>query len=50
MPTYTAPGHASIYTERPANHGIVSNEWFSRKLSGDVLYWWCIGEYCGRWN
>jgi predicted AlkP superfamily pyrophosphatase or phosphodiesterase len=33
MPTYTAPGHASIYTgTTPANHGIVSNEWFSRKL------------------
>jgi predicted AlkP superfamily pyrophosphatase or phosphodiesterase len=33
MPTYTAPGHASIYTgTTPAIHGIVSNEWYSRSL------------------
>ncbi|MEO5775784.1 MAG: alkaline phosphatase PafA [Flavobacterium sp.] len=33
MPTYTAPGHASIYTgTTPAMHGIVSNEWYSRSL------------------
>ena len=33
LPTYTAPGHASIYTgTTPAIHGIVGNEWFSRKL------------------
>ncbi|MGA9638368.1 alkaline phosphatase PafA [Flavobacterium sp.] len=32
MPTYTAPGHSSIYTgTTPALHGIVGNEWFSRK-------------------
>ena len=37
MPTYTAPGHASIYTgTTPAIHGIVGNEWFSRKLGKDV--------------
>ena len=31
LPTYTAPGHASIYTgTTPAVHGIVSNDWFSR--------------------
>ncbi|WP_282786687.1 alkaline phosphatase PafA [Flavobacterium croceum] len=31
MPTYTAPGHASIYTgTTPSVHGIVSNEWYSR--------------------
>lgn len=36
MPTYTAPGHASIYTgTTPAIHGIVGNEWFSRKLGKD---------------
>ncbi|AWA30219.1 alkaline phosphatase [Flavobacterium magnum] len=30
MPTYTAPGHASIYTgTTPSVHGIVSNEWYS---------------------
>ena len=37
MPTYTAPGHASIYTgTTPATHGIVGNEWFSRKLGKEV--------------
>ncbi|MCF6130551.1 alkaline phosphatase family protein [Flavobacterium sp. AS60] len=37
MPTYTAPGHASIYTgTTPAMHGIVSNEWFSRKAGKEV--------------
>jgi predicted AlkP superfamily pyrophosphatase or phosphodiesterase len=29
VPTYTGPGHASIYTgTTPSNHGIVANEWF----------------------
>ncbi|MDI1256031.1 MAG: alkaline phosphatase family protein [Flavobacterium sp.] len=33
MPTYTAPGHASIYTgTTPSVHGIVGNDWFSRSL------------------
>ena len=37
MPTYTAPGHASIYTgTTPALHGIVSNEWFHRTLKKEV--------------
>ena len=37
MPTYTAPGHASIYTGTiPATHGIVSNEWFSRSLGKEI--------------
>lgn len=37
MPTYTGPGHASIYTgATPATHGIVSNEWFSRKLGTEM--------------
>jgi predicted AlkP superfamily pyrophosphatase or phosphodiesterase len=37
VPTYTAPGHASIYTgTTPAIHGIVGNEWFSRTLGKDV--------------
>ncbi len=38
MPTYTAPGHASIYTgTTPSVNGIVGNEWFSRKL-GKSMY------------
>ncbi len=37
VPTYTGPGHASIYTgTTPANHGIVGNEWYDRN-SGKVL-------------
>ncbi len=37
MPTYTAPGHASVYTgTTPALHGIVSNEWFHRTLKREV--------------
>jgi predicted AlkP superfamily pyrophosphatase or phosphodiesterase len=33
----TAPGHASIYTgTTPSVHGIVSNEWFSRKLGKEM--------------
>lgn len=32
IPTYTGPGHASIYTgTTPSNHGIVANEWFDRE-------------------
>lgn len=35
-PTYTAPGHASIYTgTSPALHGIVGNDLFDRKLGRD---------------
>ena len=38
MPTYTAPGHASIYTgTTPSVNGIVGNDWFSRKL-GKSMY------------
>ena len=32
VPTYTGPGHASIYTgTTPSNHGIVANEWYQRQ-------------------
>lgn len=31
VPTYTGPGHASVYTgTTPANHGIAANEWYHR--------------------
>jgi predicted AlkP superfamily pyrophosphatase or phosphodiesterase len=37
VPTFTGPGHASIYTgTTPNNHGIVANEWFERE-SGLVI-------------
>lgn len=33
IPTATCLGHATIYTgTTPTNHGIVSNDWYSRKL------------------
>lgn len=37
MPTYTAPGHASIYTgTTPSVHGIMGNDWFSRTLGKEM--------------
>ncbi|UZR98578.1 alkaline phosphatase PafA [Chondrinema litorale] len=37
VPTYTGPGHASIYSgTTPKNHGIVANDWFSRELNREV--------------
>ncbi len=38
MPTYTAPGHASIYTgATPSTHGIIGNDWYNR-FSGKDIY------------
>jgi predicted AlkP superfamily pyrophosphatase or phosphodiesterase len=32
IPTYTAPGHASIYTgTTPSNHKVVANDWYDRE-------------------
>lgn len=37
VPTFTGPGHASIYTgTTPTNHGIVANDWYSRKEKKEV--------------
>ena len=37
MPAYTAPGHSCIYTGSvPAIHGIVSNNWYDKKLGRTV--------------
>ncbi len=37
VPTYTGPGHASIYTgTTPENHGIIENEWYDRKSKAEV--------------
>ncbi|MBG6131134.1 putative AlkP superfamily pyrophosphatase or phosphodiesterase [Aquimarina sp. EL_43] len=31
VPTYTGPGHASVYTgTTPKNHGIISNHWYDK--------------------
>ena len=37
VPTFTGPGHASIYTgTTPNNHGIVGNDWYDRNTSANV--------------
>lgn len=42
IPTYTAPGHASVYTgSAPAAHGIIGNNWFD-KVSGKMVY--CVSD------
>ena len=34
LPTYTGPGHASVYTgTTPATHGIIANNWYVRQLN-----------------
>ena len=34
VPTYTGPGHASIYTgTSPATHGIISNDWYVKETN-----------------
>ncbi len=40
-PTFTGPGHASIFTgTSPAHHGIIANDWFSREEG--MVY--CAGD------
>lgn len=42
VPTYTAPGHASVYTgTTPKYHGIISNDWYDR-TSGKMMY--CVDD------
>ncbi|MFN6014486.1 MAG: alkaline phosphatase family protein, partial [Flavobacteriales bacterium] len=37
VPTFTGPGHASIYTgTTPNNHGIVGNDWFERESGKSI--------------
>jgi len=37
IPTYTGPGHASIYTgTTPKYHGVISNNWYSKKEKKSV--------------
>jgi predicted AlkP superfamily pyrophosphatase or phosphodiesterase len=44
LPSYTAPGHACIYTGSiPAIHGIASNDW-PNETTG--LYQYCTGDTC----
>jgi predicted AlkP superfamily pyrophosphatase or phosphodiesterase len=42
VPTYTAPGHASVHTGTvPANHGIIGNNWYN-KFEDELVY--CTGD------
>ncbi|MFI5157138.1 MAG: alkaline phosphatase family protein, partial [Chitinophagales bacterium] len=42
VPTYTAPGHACIYTgTTPSYNGIISNEWFDRNLNKTT---YCVSD------
>lgn len=42
MPTYTGPGHASIYTgTTPSHHGIIANNWFDKDQQSMV---YCAGD------
>ena len=42
MPTYTGPGHASVYTgTAPENHGIIANNWYDKFRSEKV---YCVQD------
>jgi predicted AlkP superfamily pyrophosphatase or phosphodiesterase len=42
VPTYTGPGHASVYTgTTPQNHGIISNNWYDKFESIEV---YCVQD------
>jgi predicted AlkP superfamily pyrophosphatase or phosphodiesterase len=42
VPTYTAPGHTSIYTgTAPFYHGIISNDWFDKQKK-EMMY--CVKD------
>lgn len=42
VPTYTGPGHASVFTgSAPESHGIISNNWFN-KFEDEMVY--CVGD------
>lgn len=37
VPTYTGPGHASVYTgTTPMVHGIIANDWYDRSIGRNV--------------
>ncbi|WP_445737755.1 alkaline phosphatase PafA [Mariniflexile sp.] len=42
VPTYTGPGHASIYTgTTPKYHGIIANDWYDKEIKKSV---YCTGD------
>jgi predicted AlkP superfamily pyrophosphatase or phosphodiesterase len=46
IPTYTGPGHASVYTgTTPKHHGIISNNWYDKELKTSV---YCASDFYAR--
>lgn len=42
IPTYTGPGHATIYTgTTPKYHGIISNNWFDKEIKKTI---YCVSD------
>lgn len=42
IPTYTAVGHASVYTgTTPSVHGIISNDWYDKELKKSI---YCVDD------
>ncbi|MFB9057236.1 alkaline phosphatase PafA [Mariniflexile ostreae] len=42
IPTYTGPGHASVYTgTTPKYHGIIGNDWYDKEIK-EMVY--CAGD------
>lgn len=42
VPTYTGPGHASVYTgTTPKYHGVIGNYWYDKELKDEV---YCAGD------
>ncbi len=42
IPTYTAVGHASVYTgTTPSFHGIISNDWYDKELKKSI---YCVDD------
>lgn len=42
VPTYTGPGHASVYTgATPKYHGIIGNDWYDKEIKKSV---YCAGD------
>ncbi len=42
IPTFTGPGHASVYTGTyPAVHGVVANDWYDKEIKASV---YCVQD------
>lgn len=42
IPTYTGPGHASVYTGTyPAIHGVIANDWYDKEIQKSV---YCVED------